>query len=139
MATACMEWSKAKTKAGYGLRSVGKGRLKYVHRIAMEEHLGRELSRSEVVMHSCDNPACYNIDHLSIGTHAANHADMVAKGRDAKGFMLPHTRLSNADVAGIRWFREAGVRVKDIARLYSIHQSHVSKIVAKQRRLALEG
>lgn len=139
MATACIEWDKAKTKGGYGLRSVGSGRLKYVHRIAMEEHLGRELQSNEVVMHSCDNRSCYNINHLSIGTHADNHADMVNKGRDAKGFMLPHTRLSDSDVAGIRWFREAGVRVKDIARLYSIHQSHVSKIVAKKRRLALEG
>ena len=139
MATACVEWTKAKTKAGYGVRSVGQGRSKYVHRIAMEEHLGRELSRSEVVMHSCDNPACYNIEHLSVGTHADNHADMVAKKRDARGFMLPQTRLSNSDIAGIRWFREAGVRVKDIARLYSIHQSHVSKIVARQRRVALEG
>jgi hypothetical protein len=105
----------------------------------MEKHLGRELQRNEIVMHACDNPSCYNIEHLSVGTHADNHADMDAKNRGAKGFMLPHTRLTDSDVAGIRWFREAGVRVKDIAHLYSIHQSHVSKIVAGTRRLALEG
>ena len=139
MITNCIEWTRAKTKAGYGLRSVGKGRVKYVHRIAMEEHLGRELTSKEVVMHSCDNPACYNVAHLSVGTHADNHADMVSKKREARGFMLPQTRLDEVDIAGIRWFREAGVRVKDIARLYSIHQSHVSKIVAGKRRVALEG
>lgn len=136
MVSECVEWDRARTKAGYGLRSVGKGKLKYVHRIAMEEKLGRELNPQEVVMHSCDNPSCYNIEHLSVGTQADNHADMVAKNRMATEFKLPQTRLSKEDVAEIRKLRELGQRVKDIAELFSVDQSHISKITAGQRRTA---
>ena len=39
------------------------------------------LTSEQIVMHSCDNPACINIKHLSVGTHADNQADKINKGR----------------------------------------------------------
>ena len=135
MATDCVEWHRAKTRAGYGVRW-DRDRVKYVHRITMEQHLGRDLASGEVVMHSCDNPSCYNIEHLSLGTTADNVADMHNKGRNAKGFMLPHTKLSERDVARIRALRKSGARNKDVAALFNVHQSHVSKITADTRRIA---
>lgn len=35
----------------------------------------------KVVMHACDNTACFNPNHLAGGTQADNLADMTAKGR----------------------------------------------------------
>lgn len=43
-----------------------------------------ELPADKVVMHTCDNPACINPEHLVVGTQVENMADMLAKGRGRK-------------------------------------------------------
>ena len=80
--TPCREYQGARFKSGYGKRSGTASRrwgTPYVHRqiMAMAGHNIEGL----VVMHRCDNPPCFRYDHLRLGTHADNHADMVAKGR----------------------------------------------------------
>lgn len=34
-----------------------------------------------MVRHRCDNPPCWKLDHLVLGTASDNSADMVARGR----------------------------------------------------------
>ena len=34
-----------------------------------------------VIMHTCDNPGCINIEHLRLGTPGQNSRDMAVKGR----------------------------------------------------------
>ncbi len=80
----CIEWTGARMPKGYGIRDKDNG-TRLVHRQAMEELLGRRLDPSETVMHICDNPPCYNTEHLRVGTIAENNADMAAKGRARNG------------------------------------------------------
>ena len=78
----CWIWTGGKGKNQYGLiQEAGKASKKLLaHRVSYEIHNGK-IPDGLVVMHSCDNPSCVNPEHLSLGTHKENTADMIAKGR----------------------------------------------------------
>jgi hypothetical protein len=55
--------------------------MKLVHRVAWELWRG-SVPTGLCVLHHCDNPPCFNPDHLFLGTDADNAADKYAKGRE---------------------------------------------------------
>jgi hypothetical protein len=75
----CREWQGAKTR-GYGVRTV-RGRQVRVHRWVIASIHGWEAIEGKVVMHLCNNPACFRYDHLRIGTQGENNAHRDAQGR----------------------------------------------------------
>lgn len=77
----CVEWDRYLDKWGYG--STG-GKL--VHRLAYEERFGK-IPDGYYVCHTCDNPRCYNTDHLFLGTNRDNQLDSLRKGRSV-GYRL---------------------------------------------------
>jgi hypothetical protein len=81
----CWPWKGGTGYHGYGRIKI-RGRMYLPHRIAYaisegDFNLGG-VGHGKVIMHSCDNPACCNPAHLSVGTMRENALDMVAKGRD---------------------------------------------------------
>lgn len=78
---ACFEWELARDKDGYGVVRRN-GRTRRAHR-EMWEQVHGPIPEGMVLLHSCDNPPCIRLSHLSLGTQAENVADMVAKGRNS--------------------------------------------------------
>jgi HNH endonuclease len=76
--TPCIEWTKANSQ-GYGIIRRG-GRNHRVPRYVWENAHG-PIPEGMFVCHRCDNPACYNLEHLFLGTAQDNMRDMAAKGR----------------------------------------------------------
>ncbi len=78
----CWIWKGAKTIFGHGRVKIA-GELQSTHRVAFSIAKGDELvsGRRSLILHSCDNPACCNPEHLRLGTHRENVMDAIDRGR----------------------------------------------------------
>jgi hypothetical protein len=78
----CLECHLKPNKAGYSPIQVGgRGGIKWrVHRLVYSVKKG-EVPRHLMVLHSCDNRRCIELNHLFIGTAKDNTQDMMNKGR----------------------------------------------------------
>jgi hypothetical protein len=104
-ANGCIEWTGSKTR-GYGYVSFWsgeKGTSLRAHRVAYALANGLPPNFSDgVVMHTCDNPACVNAAHLTLGEQSDNMADKKAKGRNQFGSRCTYAKLDEDTVRAIR-------------------------------------
>ncbi len=122
----CWEWTACKNKKGYGWFGLN-GRTQFAHRSIWFMTYNYW---PECCCHSCDNPSCVNIAHLFEATNAENIADMVCKGRQAKGEKNGQVKLTQEQVKEIRKrYAAGGVFQKELAREYGISNQQISKIV----------
>lgn len=148
----CWVWMSSKRGKGYGSFRLGKHpngtrHVESSHRLAWIFVRG-PIPYGMCVLHKCDNPPCCNPDHLFLGSVAENNRDRNRKGRSARllgddnpsrqkperllrGLEHPRpcAKITPEIVTDIRSRYSSGETQLSIARIYSIHQVHVSRII----------
>lgn len=94
--TPCIVWSGAKTPSGYG-RTCVRGKMMKMHTLSAIIHHNnfQRIPRGMLVRHLCRVKACFNPEHLSIGTAKQNAEDTLRAGSKA-------CKLTLEDVSRIR-------------------------------------
>lgn len=129
----CIEWTGSVAGYGYGVLSFYK-RNYYVHRLAYRLFIGK-IPNHLMVCHRCDNPRCFNPEHLFLGTAKDNVQDMIKKGRAVrapKGVYKGKRTYSNAEYEEMRKMKADGFAVRDIRQTFSISPAQLFRILTKK-------
>lgn len=138
--TPCRLWQGSCDPFGYGRmkRKNAKGEWETVkvYRWVMEQVIGRKLRPDEFILHACDNPPCYRLDHLSVGSALDNNRDMMLKGRFVPppitrliGSTHPQAKFDQRQVAKIRRDYETGVRAQTLAKEYEVDVATIRRLL----------
>lgn len=127
----CWEWTRAKTRAGYGVVWNGQ-KVVYAHRWAYEMATGESLEGA-VACHKCDNPGCVNPDHIFAGTQADNMNDAARKGRSVRGEAASGAKLTEWSVRVIRRLGDSPMLHREIGDLFGISRQSVDLILNGKR------
>lgn len=129
--TGCFLWLGAKAGDGYGTITY-KGMQHYTHRLMYEAVKGPV--GNSFVLHTCDNPACCNPDHLFLGSQQDNMTDKRLKGRARKdvGENSPISKLTDELVTKI-YLQKGKISGKKLAKQLGLGNTIVYYIWEKRR------
>jgi hypothetical protein len=131
----CREWPGSRDGDGYGRIRWGRGGYVAVHRliwIGAHGDVPEVDGKPGLVLHRCDNPPCFRLDHLYVASHADNMRDRGLAGHAAVyGEANGMAKLTEEDVRVIRLLYDQGYVQSVIARDYELTQQQVSAIVRR--------
>ena len=130
--TECIEHNHPVNSSGYGsCRYMGKRVGRHVKAYCEAHNLDpNTFKRTDVVMHSCDNRRCINVEHLSLGTQSQNINDCSKKGRAPQFVDRHNAKLSQRDVSDIkaRHIKGTGGNTSALAKEYGINKTYLLQI-----------
>ncbi|HWI05050.1 MAG TPA: HNH endonuclease [Acidimicrobiales bacterium] len=129
--TGCWRWENSCSPAGYGQIRVGYD-LRLVSHIALEADGKPRPSPEQSALHSCDNPPCFNPDHLRWGTQQENSDDKLERGRSNRGERHGMAKLTADDVREIRRRVAAGEMQKSLVPIFGVSGGTISRVVLRK-------
>ena len=131
----CREFTGRTNTRGYGVLDHNRYPQKTIfraHRVAFKKANPTVDLTGLVVMHSCDNPRCCEVTHLTPGTNQENMDDMVRKGRQAVGASIHTNKLTEAEVLEIRERYANGETQVVLGEAYAVTHQMISDIVTRK-------
>lgn len=128
----CLIFTGSKNQDGYGQVKNG-GKTIRVHKWVWEKTNGAVPNGLEI-RHSCNNPSCIYIGHMSLGTHKDNMQDKVRAGNSKKmGRGIRHPRaaakLDAFKAARIKALVAIGETQTSIAARFRVHKATINDLV----------
>jgi len=108
-------------KDKFGYPRCNRNGFRLLHRWVYFQKTGEE---PEVVMHTCDNPACINPDHLRAGTQLENIQDRVKKSRS-------QSKLSEKEKLIVREMIFKGNSERNVSRKLGVSRAVIHLIKEK--------
>ena len=123
LSSGCWEFTGYKCR-GYGMVSRKFGGVQIncrINRIIGILYLGLSGDKKIYVLHKCDNPSCFNPEHLYLGNQEMNMQDMCLRNKH-------RGKLDGESVVAIREKIASGISDKDIAETYGSSRSLITMI-----------
>jgi hypothetical protein len=117
----CWFWVGFTNDKGYGRLRVYPYEKILAHRLSYIVYKG-PIAKGLEILHTCDTPRCVNPEHLKLGTHDENVADMLTKGRQ-------FSKLNKEQALEIY---KSPLHPKELARIYDINIRAVYSIKSKE-------
>ena len=130
--TPCREWRGSRFRSGGYGRIWRENRDWRVHRWVWTLASG-PIPEGLHVLHRCDNPPCYRLDHLFLGTQADNNRDRDAKGRRGDTTPISPARGEEHGMAKLTWDNVRLIRASSesnaaLARRFGVVPARISEI-----------
>lgn len=119
----CWEWTASRFRNRQGQPTYGTfndgTKNRHAHRYLWEVTYG-PIPDGLMVLHSCDNPPCVRLTHLSLGTHRRNMDEMVQRLRHTHGTRHHSHRLTEDQAREIKRRLSAGEEIGPLSRQYGV-------------------
>lgn len=130
----CKEWGGKRNKDGYGEMCIIENRKEKTIKCSRASWIiyRGEIPEGMCVLHKCDNPACFNIDHLFLGTMQDNMTDKMKKNRHFvhRGSACKSSKLNEEKAKNIFSLKNK-IPAHKIAKHYNVSISCIQRIMQK--------